>query len=446
MKMILQASHLCYSYTPEKTVLHDVSIKLDKGEKLFVLGPNGSGKTTLLSCLAGILQPDHGEIILHNRGLSTYSTTEKAQNLGLIPQGHSPAFPYTVKEMVMMGRAPYLRWLEVPSRDDETIVNSVLDQLGLIDLKDQPYTDISGGERQLTLIARGLVQNCKILIMDEPTAHLDLSNQHKIMEIIDQLSHLGISFVISSHQPNEALYYADYVLVMNKGWVIENGYPKEVLTEAILSNVFEISTEVIYSNEEQQMPRAVVPRRPSLVRPDSLAFSEGFLSQILVKSHDNPQLILLTGLKGIGKTTWCLKLIKIAKEQGIVVEGIVSPGVFSDGKKSSIEILDVHSGERRLFATLNLGKKQAISTPRWSFDSKSITWANEILKRSTENALLIIDEIGPLELLRHEGFVEGLSRIDSRDFQLAIVVVRPSLLPKALHRWPDAQVIRGDLD
>jgi len=446
VNMRLQASHLCYSYTPNKTVLHDITLKLDEGEKLFVLGPNGSGKTTLLSCLAGILQPDQGEIKLNDRGLRTYKAAEKAQIIGVIPQGHSPAFPYTVFEMVMMGRAPYLRWLDLPSKDDQNIVETVLDQLGLFDLKDQPYTEISGGEQQLTLIARGLAQKCQILLMDEPTAHLDLSNQHKIMEIIDQLSQSGISFVISSHQPNEALHYADSVMVMNQGWVIENGPPQDIVTEMMISTVFGISTEVLYSKEGQRLPRAVVPRRPVQVRPGSLIDPDGFLNEIFAKRHQNPQLLLLTGLKGIGKTAWCLKLMQIAKKQGIEMEGIVSPGVYSGNMKTGIEIMDVRSGEKRLFAKLNLGKTQDLSTPRWSFNPDSIAWANDVLKKRSASELLIIDELGPLELLRDEGFVEGISRIDSREFHMAIVVVRPSLVPKALQRWPDAQVIRGVLE
>jgi ABC-type cobalamin/Fe3+-siderophores transport system ATPase subunit len=443
--MRLQTSHLCYSYTPQNTVLHDVALKVDEGEKLFVLGPNGSGKTTLLSCLAGILTPDQGEIQLNDRGLGAYKAAERAQIIGVIPQGHNPAFPYTVMEMVMMGRAPYLRWLDLPSKDDQNIVEMVLEQLGLFDLRDHPYTEISGGEQQLTLIARGLAQKCQILLMDEPTAHLDLSNQYKIMEIIDQLSQSGISFVISSHQPNEALHYADNVMVMNQGWVIENGPPEDIVTEAMISTVFGISTEVLYSKEGHQMPRALVPRRTEQVRPGSLIEPNGFLNEILVQSQQSPQLLLLTGLKGIGKTTWCLKLIQIAEQQGIEMEGIVSPGVYSGGKKTGIEIINVQSGKKRLFAELNPGEKQGISTPRWSFDPDSIAWANEILTTRSESELLIIDELGPLELLRGEGFLAGLSRIDSREFQLAIVVVRPSLLPKALQRWSDAQVIRGVL-
>jgi len=211
--MQLKTEHLCFAYRPEKTVLHDIALTLNQGEIIFLLGPNGSGKTTLLSCLSGILPPDQGVIELKNRDLGSYKSAERAQIIGLIPQGHVPTFPYTVAEMVMMGRAPHLRWLDLPSGRDQGIVEEVLELLGLFELKDQPYTEISGGEQQLALIARGMAQKCEIFLMDEPTAHLDLSNQHKILEIINQLSQLGISFIISSHQPNDALNYADRVLL-----------------------------------------------------------------------------------------------------------------------------------------------------------------------------------------------------------------------------------------
>ncbi len=442
--MQLKTEHLCFAYQPEKTVLHDVDLTLNGGEKIFVLGPNGSGKTTLLSCLSGILPPKQGMIELNNRNLNAYKSAERAQIIGLIPQKHVPTFPYTVAEMVMMGRAPHLRWLDLPSEADQAVVEEVLELLGLFELKDQPYTEISGGEQQLALIARGLAQKCEILLMDEPTAHLDLSNQHKILEIIDQLSQSGISFIISSHQPNDALNYADRVLVLNQGWVIEEGRPQDVLTEEMISAVFGISTEILYGVDGVgQKPRAVVPRRPLSVSPQSLMEPDGFLRKVIDESTKTPQLLLLTGLKGFGKTTWCLKLKQLADDEGIAVSGIISPGIYTGERKTGIEILDLSSGKKRVFAELNTGRAQRLSTPRWSFDADSVAWANKILENKSESDLLIIDELGPLELLRGKGFVAGLARIDSKQFRVAIVVIRSSLLPKALQRWPHAQVIRG---
>jgi iron complex transport system ATP-binding protein len=445
--MLLKTEHLCFAYHPENTVLHDIALTMNKGEKIFVLGPNGSGKTTLLSCLSGILSPDQGVIKLKGRDLTSYMPAERAQIIGLIPQKHVPTFPYSVEEMVMMGRAPHLRWFDLPSQLDQVIVEEVLEQLGIFELRDHPYTEISGGEQQLTRIARGLAQKCEILLMDEPTAHLDLSNQHKILEIMDQLSRLGISFVISSHQPSDALSYADRVLVLNQGWVIEDGRPQDVLTEEMISAVFGINTEILFGGEEgQRQARAVIPRRPLPVRPESLVEQGGFLYTAIEESQEKPQLLLLTGLKGFGKTSWCQKLRQLAEKEAISVSGIISPGTYSVGRKTGIEIVDISSGAKRILATLNPGKAQGLSTPRWKFDAESVMWANKVLDESPNSDLLIIDELGPLELLRGEGFLAGLEKIDTNHFRVAVVVIRSSLLPKALQRWPHAQVIRGDLE
>ena len=167
--------------------------KIDPGETLYILGRNGSGKTTLLSCLAGLLGTRlQVKFYWTGKNLQSFNPAERARMVGLIPQMHTPAFGYTVNEMVMMGRAPYLGWLGSPNRDDQAIVDEALAQLGLFELRDRPYTEISGGEQQLVLIARGLAQKCQLLLMDEPTAHLDLSNQHRILEIVSQLADRGL--------------------------------------------------------------------------------------------------------------------------------------------------------------------------------------------------------------------------------------------------------------
>lgn len=444
--MHLEAQHLSYAYVPDNTVLHDVSLTLDDGETLYVLGRNGSGKTTLFSCLAGLLKPDTGQVILGEKDLEDYSAAERARVIGLIPQMHTPAFGYTVSEMVIMGRAPHLGWLDSPSRDDHAIVEEALEQVGLYELRDRPYTEISGGERQLVLIARGLAQKCHILLMDEPTAHLDLSNQHRILEIINQLSTQGLSFVVSSHAPNDALSYADHVLLLNGGWATDYGSPQETLTEPLLSSVYGISTEVIYEwDDGTPTPRAVVPRRPILIKAESIDEPNSVLSEIFKKSKDTPQLIVVTGLSGAGKTTWCSRLVTLAKGRSLKVSGILSPGIFRGQRKIGIEVMDLQTDEKRPLAQLREGEAAELSTPRWSFDSDALAWANQVLQESSGSDLLIIDELGPLEFLRNEGLVSGLERIDQGQYKVACIVVRSSLLPKVLQRWPQALVVSGSL-
>lgn len=447
VKLLLTAQHLRFNYLPGKTVLHDISMHVSEGEILYVLGKNGGGKTTLLSCMAGILKPVSGQIFLDRQALDTYTSQERARLIGLIPQMHISAFAYTVGDMVMMGRAPHLNWLATPSKTDKMAVEEALEMVGIFELKDRPYTEISGGERQLVLIARGLAQKCKVLLMDEPTAHLDLSNQHRVLEIVQQLSRQGLSFVISSHAANDALAYADNVLLLSEGWVIEYGPPSKTLTESLLSEVYGIRTEVIFQSENGILtPKAVVPRRPPQMTPESLYHPESPLSQIFEVGKAEPQIIILTGLSGAGKTTWCARLSKIAQELGINVAGIFSPGVFKNGRKVAINIRNIQSGEERHLAKLRAIDSPELSTPRWSFEPGSIAWANHILRDILKSELVIIDELGPLELLRGEGLTAGLSLIDSGNYQVACIVIRSSLVPKALQRWPKAIVISGQLD
>ena len=440
----LISRNLSYAYDPEKTVLHDISFELNAGEVLYILGRNGSGKTTLLHCLAGLLKPDIGQVMLADKAVEDYSAAERAQLIGLIPQLHTPAFAYSVREIVMMGRAPHLGWLGSPMPSDQVIVEDALEQVGLYELRDRPYTEISGGERQLALIARGLAQKCKVLLMDEPTAHLDLSNQHRVLEIITQLSRQELSFIISSHAPNDALAYADNVLLLNGGWITEYGLPKETLTEPILSSVYGIKTEVIFEwDNEKPIPRAVVPLRPLTITPESLNDPNSPLSAVFEKSQSTPQIILVTGLSGAGKTSWCLRLADLANEKGYQVSGLLSPGIFKGSQKIGIGVKDLYRGEQRLLAELRDDKAGELTTPRWRFDPEVMTWANTVLAQSPKTDLLIIDELGPLEFLRNEGLISGLARIDSGHYQVACVVVRSSLLPKALQRWPQALVVNG---
>jgi iron complex transport system ATP-binding protein len=442
--MRLEARHLSYAYLPGEPVLHNVSLKLEAGQTLYVLGRNGSGKTTLLSCLAGIRKPPQGRVLLNGEDIHLYTPGERARRVGLIPQVHTPAFAYTVREMVLMGRAPHLGLFGGPTRDDYAIANEALESVGLSDLQDRPYTEISGGERQLVLIARGLAQRCDILLMDEPSAHLDLSNQHRVLEVVDQLARQGLSFIISSHAPNNALSYADHVLLLKQGHVMAYGTPHETLTEPLLSSVYGMRTEVIYEQASgKNTPRAILPRRPLLVSPKSLGQADSQLSMIFKNSDYTPQLVLVTGLSGMGKTTWCAQLVKHAREKGLTVRGVLSPAVFEDGRKLAIDLIDLGTNERRRLAELRAGRAAKLVTTQWQFDPEVMAWGDRVLRDISASDLLIIDELGPLEFLRQEGLMEGLRLIDDRRYKVACVVVRSSLLPNALQRWPHGQVVSG---
>jgi iron complex transport system ATP-binding protein len=258
MVTMLSAHQITFAY--DQPVLHHISVDIAEGEVLFLLGRNGCGKTTLMRCLSGILQPDSGSVRINGRDIQTIPPAERARQIGLIPQIHSPAFAYTVHDLVLMGRAPHLRLFEKPGKADHAATDEALERVGMIGFRDRPYTQLSGGQRQMVMIARGLTQQCAILLMDEPDAHLDPGNQHLIMDIVRNLVQEKLTFVISSHVPNHALVYADRVLLMREGRTLALGNPSETLTASLLSHAYDLDMEIIYQDHDR-IPRAILPRR-----------------------------------------------------------------------------------------------------------------------------------------------------------------------------------------
>ncbi len=261
MVTVLEARAVTFAYAPSSPVLQEISVQISAGEVLFLLGRNGCGKTTLMRCLTGILHPDSGTVLLDGQDITTIPTASRARRVGLIPQVHNPVFAYTVHDIVLMGRAPHLPLFGKPGKADHTAADAALERVDMLAFRDRPYTQLSGGQQQMVMIARGLTQQCDILLMDEPDAHLDPRNQHRIMGIVRELVRDQLAFVISSHTPNHALEYGDRVLLMREGQTLALGSPANTLTEPLLSNAYDMPTEIIYQERDgQHVPRAIVPR------------------------------------------------------------------------------------------------------------------------------------------------------------------------------------------
>ncbi|MBN1200903.1 MAG: ABC transporter ATP-binding protein [Anaerolineae bacterium] len=259
MAVILNANSLSYSYQPNQPVLCNVSLSVDTNTIMYLLGHNGCGKTTLLEVLSGLRAPQQGDVWLNGSSVYKLPSHRRAQRIGLVPQMHTPIFAYTVRDVVLMGRTPYLRLFGTPGREDHEIVDEAIEAVGLISQRSRSYTELSGGEQRLTLIARGLAQQTDVLLLDEPTAHLDPRNQRLVLEKVAQLAEQKVAFVISSHNPNSALLYAHQIAVMKAGQIVARGTPADVLTEETLSMSYDMPVEVIYNQE--QVARAVMPRR-----------------------------------------------------------------------------------------------------------------------------------------------------------------------------------------
>jgi len=255
--MRLCAQDLVYAYVPGRPVLRGISLAIRSGETAFLLGPNGSGKTTFLDCLGGLRPPESGEVRLDDRLLSTFAARERARVVGYVPQFHEPPFNFTAWEVVLMGRAPYVRWLSQPGAKDRHAADAALAQLGLEEFRSRPYYTLSGGERRLVLVARGLAQGASFLLLDEPDAHLDPANQHRVLHAVQDVVADGLGVAITSHSPNNALLYADRVALFAQGEVLAWGDPGDVVAPALLEQAYGIPFVAL---GDGQGPRAVLPR------------------------------------------------------------------------------------------------------------------------------------------------------------------------------------------
>jgi iron complex transport system ATP-binding protein len=233
----LTTSELAFAYTPEREILTSVSLSLEMSQVVFILGANGTGKTTLLECMSGLRTPLRGGVTVDGQDLHQLSVRTRAQNIGLVPQMHEPVFEFSVEQAVLMGRAPHLGLFGRPSKEDHLVVRQAIESVGIQHLTHRPYTKISGGERQLALIARGLAQGARCLLMDEPVAHLDPHHQHDVLSVVRQLADDGFSFAITSHLPNHALLYGDWVAFLTDGEARVQGAPATTITEQSLPHL-----------------------------------------------------------------------------------------------------------------------------------------------------------------------------------------------------------------
>lgn len=241
--MQIELSALSFSYGAQP-VLRDVTFSAQEGESLALLGPNGAGKSTLFRCMLGFLPPSGGSVLLDGRPVSTYTQKALASRIAYIPQSYSPAFDYTVLECVLMGMTAQLGAFDTPRKADEARAMAALEALGIAQLADRSCGRISGGERQLMLIARALVQQARILLMDEPTASLDYGNSCRVMRRIHRLAQEGYTVIFSTHDPNQALRYASRVLALRDGTLAADGAPEAVITDALLSRLYGVRVHV----------------------------------------------------------------------------------------------------------------------------------------------------------------------------------------------------------
>jgi iron complex transport system ATP-binding protein len=225
-------------------VTEDISFSVSSGEALYLLGPNGSGKTTLFKTVLGVLARQSGVITMDGADTASWPQRRRARYLAYVPQAHTPPFPFTVRDVVLTARTAYLGMFGTPSRRDVAIAEEAIDTLGLSALAGARYTEISGGERQLVLIARAVAQQAHFLVLDEPTSNLDFGNQVKVLKKIRELRARGYGLLVTTHLPDQAFLCASQVALLNHGRLIEIGAPEAVLTEARLAATYGVALKI----------------------------------------------------------------------------------------------------------------------------------------------------------------------------------------------------------
>ncbi|HUH87794.1 MAG TPA: ABC transporter ATP-binding protein [Pusillimonas sp.] len=235
----IEAEGLVIGYAG-KAIGGPLDLQLEADTILCLLGPNGSGKTTLFKTLMGLIPALAGRLRINNKPVEKWSRRAFAQHVGYVPQAHDGVFPFTVKEVVLMGRSMHIGRYSVPGRVDHEVAEQCLQRLNITPLQDKPYNEISGGERQLTLIARALAQEPQVLIMDEPTASLDFGNQIRVLEHIRQLKRAGMAVLLSTHQPEHAMQAADRVALFRDGAIQHCGPPRQTMLPERLAWLYDL--------------------------------------------------------------------------------------------------------------------------------------------------------------------------------------------------------------
>jgi iron complex transport system ATP-binding protein len=241
--MKLEIAHARCGY-PGHPVVTDISFSVSSGEAVYLLGPNGSGKTTLFKTVLGLLPRQGGAVLIDGKNTASWTRQRMAQKLAYVPQAHTPPFPFTVREVVLMARTAHLGMFAMPSHRDVEIAEEAIEALGLSALAGARYTEISGGERQLVLIARAVAQEAEFLVLDEPTSNLDFGNQVKLLKKIRALVERGFGLLVTTHLPDHAFLCASRVALLNRGRLAALGKPEDVLTEERLQETYGIRLKI----------------------------------------------------------------------------------------------------------------------------------------------------------------------------------------------------------
>ena len=297
--MILEVEHLSFAYRPERPLFYDVSFAFEQGQVLSILGANGAGKSTLLNCIANLLLPQQGEIRLHGTPLSRLELREISRIIGYVPQSHTPAYDYTVRDFVVMGRAPHLGTFQQPGRADYDLVDATLEEMGLLPLANRPYTELSGGERQQVTIARGIVQQPELILLDEPTSVLNEAEVENLYKQMRKIAAQGHAVIFVSHHLNEILEVTDRIYVYKDGTSVGSLETRDD-DEAKL---YEMMVGQSTTTEYYHLDRQTAPQDDVLLEAKDLGL-HGIFKHVNFRLHRG-EVLGLCGVVGSGAEEVC---------------------------------------------------------------------------------------------------------------------------------------------
>lgn len=241
--MGITVEKVSFSYR-DAPVLQSVSFAAEYGQLLSVLGPNGAGKSTLFRCMLALLTPSEGSIQINGVNIASMTPRQLSQKIAYIPQSYNPVFNFTVFDMVLMGTAARMGRFSMPGRAQKKLAEQALELLDIAGLKERGYQSISGGQRQLVLIARAIAQQASILLMDEPTASLDFGNRTRVMETVRRLAQSGYAVIQSTHDPEQAYFYSDKILALRQGRLLAWDTPQKTVRSELISALYGVKTQV----------------------------------------------------------------------------------------------------------------------------------------------------------------------------------------------------------
>lgn len=257
MASLLEVKNACFAYEDQRTIFKNVSFTIEKGNLFTILGPNGAGKSTLLNCLASYNSLSTGKILLEGKDINSLSPSKIAQKIAYVPQNTQLAYGYSIREFIVMGRAPHLGMFNKPQRKDYALADETIAMMNLTHLAHKAVTQISGGERQLACIARAIVQQPELILFDEPTSALDYGNQLHALRMIKRLSAEGYAIIMTTHNPDHPILLGGMAGVLSRSGNMETGSVDQILEQERLSKLYGTKLQIVYVNEVSR--RACLP-------------------------------------------------------------------------------------------------------------------------------------------------------------------------------------------